>query len=123
MVFPIVEGKKWEPNRFFDEYQKIVVGDEQIKIYQGWRSKYMSLHQSLTIGSKQYDALHVNVVGADFVSNIERRQVDEYYVKDIGMIQRTMEVYDGDNTNPSEPWDKRAKKGFKHELRLIQFKK
>jgi hypothetical protein len=120
MVFPIVEGKKWEPNRFFDENQRIVVGDEQIKIYPGWRAKYVTLSSPVNVGSQTFDAIHVSVVEPS--SNIEHRKVDEYYVKDIGLVKKAMYIYDGDNVNPNESWDKRAKKGFVHTLTLLQYK-
>ena len=48
------------------------------------------------------------------------RDISEYYGKGIGLVRRDMVVYDSDGSRPSDTWETKAQKGFKHTLTLIE---
>jgi hypothetical protein len=119
LVFPPVLGAKWDANRFFNENQKIQVGNEILVIYQSWRSSVESIEEKFSFNDQEYPAIQVSVVDINN-STVLQRKVNEWYADGLGLVRKEMTILDGETLSGSG-WT--PKKGFIHSLRLIDFKK
>jgi hypothetical protein len=117
LVFPIKNGLRFNGNLFVDEDLKIEVGGEFVEAYKNWKHKIESLESIVKYKNQDVKALQVNLV--DGTSIIDRRKVVEYYGKGIGLLRKEMIILDSDGSKPNDPWENKAKKGFIHQLTLL----
>ena len=120
MVFPIQKGIKWGGNALIDEDIKVEVGGENIQAYKNWKYKIEDTDLNLNFLNQAVVSIKVNLVSDSSI--IDYRKVTEYYGKNIGLLRKEMAILDSDGNKPSEPWDKKAQKGFIHTLTLIEVK-
>lgn len=120
LVFPLTEGLKFRSNLFLNDEIKSEVGGEFIEVYEGWYPQVNSLKASVPFQNETLSVAQIQVANID--EFIDLRQVIEYYAKGIGLVRKEMTIYDTDGNNPDNPWDLKAKKGFKHTLQLISYK-
>lgn len=120
MVFPFREGTRWSGNALFDEDRYIQLGGERMQPYQDWRYRVSLEEPDIPCAKGQCQVVRVDQVDASTL--LDRRLSVEYYGAGIGLIKKEMVILDGDGTRPNDPWDKKAKKGFTHTLRLLQYK-
>lgn len=118
LVFPAVQGARWDGNIFFDANSLYPVGAENLRIYQDW-SYRIDIESSAVISGEIFDdvALVSHIDQETFVS---RRYSTERYVKGIGLVERQMEIYDNSSGKADGiTWEDGAEKGFRLLQRLI----
>ena len=118
LVFPIKKGLRWNANVFLYEDLTVVVGGEPIALYRGWNPRMEEIDQPYDFNGQQIPSIKVNVAEEDNILSF--RDISEYYGKGIGLVRRDMVVYDSDGSRPSDAWETKAQKGFKHTLTLIE---
>ena len=122
LVFPAVQNTRWDGNVHFDSEKEYAVGADFLAVYRGWQYKIEDVGVSRNVGGIDYDeVLHVSHINEQ--SFIDRRLSEEFYAKDIGLIQRKMEIFDTQNGNTSIPWVDRAEEGFQLNQSLLSFSK
>ena len=122
LVFPAVKDSRWDGNVHFDTEREYAVGADFLAVYRGWQYKIEEVGFSSTFGETDYsEVLHVSHI--DEESFIDRRFSEEYYAKDIGLVQRRMEIFDTQNGNVSIPWIDRAEEGYLLKQTLLSFTK
>lgn len=117
MVFPVSGGLRFDANAFVDKNQKVQVAGELLKPYDNWQPRMEAIDLELQYKGSKVKSLFINLV--DDSSIIDRRKVHEFYGKGIGLLKKEMIIMDLDSDKPTEPWDKKSKKGFIHTLTLI----
>lgn len=122
MVFPATDGVRWDGNVFFNDEESFPVAQENLKIYQNWDYEVQSRDVPMKVGEIDYDnVLRVNHI--DDETQISRRFSYEKYAKDVGLVERYMEIFDSQNRIDSEPWVDSAEKGFFLHQTLVSFTK
>lgn len=120
LVFPAVEGEKWDGNAFFDSDKRISVGANNIIVYQDWNYKIESIGETRTVNDIDY-ASTLLVSHIDEETLISKRFSEEVYAKDIGLIEREMQIFYTQDTDVTLPWLEKAQEGFQLSQRLISF--
>jgi len=118
LVFPPTKGKSWNGNIFLDTDIRVDVSGEPIQIFRNWNHRVEDTDFSITLANHSFDVLAIRLVDASTI--IDRRYVYEYYAKGIGLVKKEMIILDGDGTGINLPWEQKAKKGFIHNLSLIE---
>ena len=121
LVFPAVDGTKWDGHIFFDDEKEFPVAAENLTVYKDWEYKINNIGAK-TIGSTLYPEV-LDISHIDDVTFISKRFSTESYAKGIGLVERKMEIFDTQNGNESLPWIERAEKGFQLTQTLVSFKK
>ena len=121
LVFPAVDGTKWDGNVFFDDEKEFPVAAENLTVYKDWEYKINNIGAK-TIGGTLYPEV-LDISHIDEVTFISKRFSTESYAKGIGLVERKMEIFDTQNGNESLPWIERAEKGFQLTQTLVSFKK
>ncbi len=121
LVFPAVDGTKWDGHIFFDDEKEFPVAAENLTVYRGWEYKINNIGAK-TIGGTLYPEV-LDVSHIDEVTFISKRFSTESYAKGIGLVERKMEIFDTQDGNESLPWIERAEKGFQLTQTLVSFKK
>lgn len=120
LVFPAVKDERWDGNVFFDANKEFTIAANGVTIYQDWSYRIEETNLSRDYNGTTYnDVMHVSHI--DEESLISRRFSEEYYVKDIGLVERNMDIFDSQNGNTSLSWLERAEKGFQLRQTLIYF--
>jgi hypothetical protein len=121
LVFPAVDGTKWDGHIFFDDEKEFPVAAENLTVYKDWEYKINVVGSKIVGGVLYPEVLDVSHI--DIVTFISKRFSTESYAKGIGLIERKMEIFDSQNGNESLPWIERAEKGFQLTQTLVSFKK
>lgn len=135
MVFPITEGSAWEGNAFIDEKTIINVAGEPIELFKGWDEyRVLNRHESHTVNGKVYDDV-LEIEQVNYETLLELRKSREYYAKNIGLIDKEMEIFDtqcrvccteNGNVNfgrcTGVEWSQKAEKGFILRKKLLSFR-
>tara|TARA_R110000737_G_C14518253_1_gene474904 strand:+ start:278 stop:991 length:714 start_codon:yes stop_codon:yes gene_type:complete len=121
LVFPAVDGAKWDGHIFFDDEKEFPVAADNLRIYKGWEYKINNVGSKSVGGILYLDVL--DIAHIDEFSFISKRFSTESYAKGIGLVERKMEIFDTQNGNESLPWIERAEKGFQLTQTLVSFKK
>ncbi len=121
MVFPAVDGTKWDGHIFFDDNKDFPVAAESVTVYKDWEYQINEV-ESKTVGSTLYNEV-LDVTHIDDVTFISKRFSTESYAKGIGLIERKMEIFDTQNGDTSLLWVDRAEKGFQLTQTLVSFNK
>ena len=121
LVFPAVDGTKWDGHVFFDDEKTFPVGAENLTIYRDWDYKINEL-SGKTVGGVLYPEA-IDVTHVDDVTFISKRFSTESYAEGIGLIERKMEIFDTQNGDTTLPWLDRAEKGFQLTQTLVSFNK
>jgi hypothetical protein len=117
---PITVGKRWNPNAYFDENQKVQIGNEVLVMYPSWRTNVKSINEPISVAGKEFSSILIEVTNLSSV--IERRFVNEWYVDGIGLVRKEMIILDSDTSRPNDAWADKGHKGFMHNLQLISYK-
>lgn len=118
MVFPAVQGARWDGNIFFDANSLYPVGAENLRIYQDWSYK-IDIESSAVVGGEIHDEVAL-VSHIDQETFVSRRFSIERYARGIGLVERQMEIYDNSSGKPDDvTWEDGAEKGFRLVERLI----
>ena len=120
LVFPAIDGTKWDGHIFFDDEKEFPVAAENLTIYKDWEYKMKDVGTK-TVGNILYAEV-IDVLHIDQVSFISKRFSTETYAKGVGLIERKMEIFDTQNGNESLAWVDRAEKGFQLTQTLVSFK-
>lgn len=125
LAFPILEGDEAD-NTFFDQQIEVNVAQQSIQPYKGWRYKVLSKGNSINIAGQQY--LNVTTIRqadnqSEFTNDLEQRLVLEQYAPNVGMIRRTMEIFNTQCGTPcrDEPWIEKAEEGFSVVQSLVDY--
>jgi hypothetical protein len=120
LVFPTVKGKSWNGNIFLDDDIRIEAGGEFLQMYRNWNYRIENLGANVVLNNLNFDdCLIVRQVDVNTV--IDRRRVYETYARGVGLVSKEMIILDGDGSGINLPWEQRAKKGFIHQLTLIDY--
>ncbi|MEZ5043512.1 MAG: hypothetical protein R2828_26685 [Saprospiraceae bacterium] len=125
MVFPVKVDKHWSGTNYFDELTEVVVGGNKLEMFKGWESTIMSDSETVQTGGLGFDAV-LKIQIADFNSFIESREGVEYYAKNVGLVSRSIAIFDtqcqiccnGDCGDLA--WEDKVEEGFRLEQRLIR---
>jgi hypothetical protein len=112
LQLPIEVGREWNGNQYFDDNIVVKIAGQSISFYKNWKSKYISLDQSMDINGRLYsDVLSIQL--ADHENRLEKRYGKEIYASDIGLIYREMIILDTQcfDDCQSTPWEGKAQKG------------
>lgn len=120
LVFPFKKGTKWNGNALMDDKIEIKAGGQTFKMYEDWKYEVLNNEASFTINGVSYPSVVVTNVKDSSI--FELRDVQETYAKDLGLVSKSMRIYLGDGSLPNEKWEKKASKGFRHTLRLIDIR-
>lgn len=121
LVFPAVDGTKWDGHIFFDDEKEFPVAAENVTIYKDWEYKINTVGSKSVGGILYPDILDIEHI--DDFSFISKRFSTESYAKGVGLVERKMEIFDTQNGNEALPWIERAEKGFQLTQTLVSFKK
>ncbi len=125
MVFPPKPESSWPGTNYFDEFIAIPVAGGDIEVFKGWESTILSREGSWKSGDLNFEEV-LEIEIADFNTFIERREGKEYYAKGVGLISRSLTIFDtqcqiccaGDCGDL--PWEEKAELGFEIRQRLIR---
>lgn len=125
MVFPPKEERSWPGTNYFDEFTAIPVPGGEVEVFKGWESTILSRTGNLQLGDLNFDEV-LEIEIANFNTFIEQRTGREYYAKGVGLISRSLTIFDtqcqiccnGDCGD--RPWEEKAELGFDIQLRLIR---
>lgn len=128
MVFPPKADRSWPGTNYFDEFTAIPVAGGDIEVFKGWESTILTRDGFWQAGDLSFEEV-LEIEIADFNTFIERREGKEYYAKDVGLISRSLTIFDtqcqiccgGDCGD--RPWEEKAELGFVIEQKLIRYKK
>jgi len=125
LAFPIVEGNEAN-NTLFDPQTEVDIGQQSIKPYKDWRYKVLDRGGLLTVAGE--DFINVTTIRqadnqSDFPNDLELRKVIEFYAPNVGMLRRTMEIF---NTQCGTdcvtiPWIDKAEEGFSLTQTLVEY--
>jgi len=121
LVFPAVDGTRWDGHVFFDDDKDFPVAAENLSVYKDWEYQINEVANKTVGGTLYSDVLEVSHI--DDVTFISKRFSTETYAKGIGLVERKMEIFDTQNGNTSLPWIERAEKGFQLTQTLVSFSK
>lgn len=121
LVFPAVDGTKWDGNAFFDSDKSFPVAAENLTIYMDWSYRISDLESHFVGGTLYNDVKEVSHI--DEETFISKRFSSEVYAKGVGLIERNMEIYDTQNGDDTKMWLDRAEKGFFLSQALVSFTK
>jgi len=121
LVFPAVDGTKWDGNAFFDSSNLFPVAAENLTVYQDWEYKINEVDEQI-IGGIFYDDV-IDVSHIDDENFISKRFSSESYAKGIGLVSRNMEIYDSQNGDQNIAWIEKAESGFFLSQTLVSFTK
>jgi hypothetical protein len=107
---PIIADQEWEGN-LFDENIEVLIADDAVQVYRDWDYKILATGQSENIGGVDYTDILV-VQESDSENVIERRFSMTKYARNIGLVERTMGIYDSQCNVCEEPWEEKAERGF-----------
>lgn len=126
MVFPPKPERAWSGTNYFDEFTKVPVPGGEVEIFKGWESTILSRDQTWQAGALSFDqVLEIEIAG--FNTFIERREGTEYYAKGVGLIYRSLSIFDtqcqiccGGDCGEL-PWEEKAELGFEVQQRLTRY--
>lgn len=122
LVFPATKGKRWDGNLFFDSTKEYSVASNFLTIYLDWRYKIEDVDISRTFNDIDYSStMHVSHI--DDESAVSKRFSEEFYAKDIGLVERSMEIYGTQDVDTTKAWIDRATEGYQMSQKLISFTK
>lgn len=122
LVFPATKGKRWDGNVFFDSNKEFAVASNGIAIYQDWNYKIEETEISRTYNEVEYPKV-LHVLHIDEESLITKRFSEEFYAEDVGLVERSMRIFDSQNGDTTLTWLERAQAGFQLDQTLISFSK
>jgi len=115
---PILQETIWEGNQF-DENIFCLIADDPIQKFKDWDYKILEIGLSENIAGQDYSDILV-IQQADSENVIEKRFSREKYARGVGLVQRTMEIYDTQcNVCEEDTWEEKAEKGFSLDQVLI----
>ena len=121
MVFPAVDGADWDGHVFFDDNLDFPVAADFMTVYKDWEYTINDAEPRSIGGTLYSDLKDVNHI--DEITFISNRFSTETYAKDVGLVERKMEIFDTQNGDESLPWLDRAERGFQLSQTLVSFTK
>lgn len=120
LVFPLRNGVSWDATDFFDKNQTVFVAGESIQQYKRWFSEVLSIDQNVTVGNNSFSEV-VSVSHANDENQIELRQAEEKYAKNVGLVYSRMMILDTQCVVECDTstWEEKAEIGFILEKTLI----
>ena len=120
MNMPLYKGLKWIATSYINPNTVVLVGTENMVLYDYWESEVLDIDGAESIGSFSFPTGHVmHVRQTDTDDDLMKRYVHETYVRDIGLAARRDTMLDsrcidlGDFTPCLEKeWTEHAKKGY-----------
>ncbi|MEZ4910293.1 MAG: hypothetical protein R2774_05475 [Saprospiraceae bacterium] len=119
LVFPLKLGTQWNPTVFIDPSLQVDAGGDIMKLYEGWEAEVVSDDATFDLNGTLYPMLEISMANSETVIDI--RKVEDFYVKNIGLVKRNMIMYDCNGNNLQSPWSIKANQGFEHILTLISY--
>lgn len=116
LVFPIVEGKKWEGNKFVYGGNN---GPFDLTYMKDWEYEYTNVDSAYSINGFLFDST-TTVTQIDSDIGIEKTYFIEKYAKNLGMVYKESVHLLKDNV--TDPWSY-ARKGFIYTMELIDHSK
>ncbi len=126
MVFPPRSNRQWPGTNYFDEFTQVIVGGNTLQAFKGWESTILEDNAPWSYGDLSFDEV-LKIQIADFNTLIERREGEEYYAQDVGLVYKSLYIFDtqcqiccnGDCGDLE--WEDRVEQGFQIEQRLIRY--
>lgn len=111
MIFPFKVGTSWEGN-LFDNLTSVKIAETSVWLYKDWGNYEVGAKGiPLEVEGQNYPDV-TRIDQANFETSIERRFAVEYYAKNVGLIQKRMEIYDTQCVCPGQTWIEKAEAGF-----------
>ena len=128
LVFPLTINTDWVPTRFFDPKTEFIIAGETVPVFKDLKSKVTSLAETETIGDFTYQSVATIRHKNSDQNPFEHRLIIEKYAKGIGLVSRTMTIFDSQycNVEPAPDdcttiaWEDKAEKGFSLTQTLIE---
>ena len=120
MVFPPDPFQQWDGNALIDATTEIRVGGEVVEMFKGWSYETLSVDEPANIGNQSYEKV-LTIQPALSENLIELREVQEQYVKGIGLAFRSLRILDTQNIDATLSWEERAEQGFILTQTLIDY--
>lgn len=121
MVFPAVNGTQWDGHVFFDDNVDFPVAADFMSVYKDWEYNINAVDPRTISGTLYSDIIDVTHI--DEITFISKRFSTETYARDLGLVERKMEIFDTQNGDESLPWLDRAQRGFQLTQTLVSFTK
>lgn len=114
--FPLQEGRKWNPTRFFDNLLEVEVAGQTIQMFKSWSAEVSAAGRMEEIGNLNFPDV-ATIVSSDSENLIEKRYAMEKYARNIGLVFRELQIMDTQcNGQPADcatlPWPEKAERGF-----------
>ena len=119
LAFPLYKGKQWNPTVYIDPSLEVDAGGDIMKLYEGWNAEVNQTEGAFSLDGTSYSTLDITMVNTESIIDI--RNVVDSYVKNIGLVKRTMIMYDCNGNNLQAPWSVKANQGFEHTLTLVSY--
>jgi hypothetical protein len=120
MNMPLYKGLKWIATSYISPNTIVLVGTENMELYDYWESEVLDIDGAEIIGGFNFptgQVMHVRQTDTD--DDLMKRYVHETYVRDIGLAARRDTMFDsrcidlGDFTPClDKEWTEHAKKGY-----------
>ena len=125
LAFPVRSDRNWPGTNYFDELTEVTVGGNVLEMFKGWESTIVRTDASWATGDLAFDEV-AEVQIADFETFIELRLGTEYYARNVGLIYRSLLIFDtqcqiccnGDCGDLG--WEDKVEQGFQLDQRLIR---
>lgn len=122
LKFPLDLNQRWRMTSYINPQVEVPIGSETLEAYNFWDSRVLAYDSSGIIGAFEFEAPNLMVVSQ--ASNdddpLYLRLVRETYVRNLGLVQKEMEILDSRCIRLGDPslcagqeWDEKAEKGFK----------
>ena len=116
LVEPFTVGAAWDPLSLTDPDLIVPIEAEPIAIHKDWSATIDSVGVYSGLMNMQVPAVWVTHANSE--NRIELRRVTEVYGRNLGLLERTVDVLDSQNLN-DVPWDEKAERGFRLRVRRI----
>ncbi len=113
-------------NILFDQQLKLDLPQFSIQPYTFWGYRVLNRGRALTVGGM--DFINVTTIQQadnqlEFTNDLNQRKVIEQYAPNVGLIQRTMEIFNTDCGTEcrDQPWEEKADFGFSLVQTLVAY--
>lgn len=127
MIFPPIQGKRWEGNSAFDPYREFSVAGERVQIFLDLFFFISEVDEPWEVSGFAFDSV-TTVVATNFPStcSLHFREIEERYAKHIGLVFREWTILDEEVDNVLDtcviaPWREKAESGFVIRQTLIDY--
>lgn len=119
LVFPPIQGKRWEGVSNFDSYREFSVAGERLQIFRQVAFYIQEVDEPWELPGFAFDSV-ATVIATNFpdICSVYYRVMEERYAKHIGLVFREWVILDEEVTGTNNdtcviaPWRQKAESGF-----------